>query len=205
MTNCPRTPIHVAQSRSRQPSAYKDTSTLNSNWVRVPVALLFFVLAASILKPAFAAFSEFVVITPANDSEHGFLIQAKTATGRTNQKRVRVIGPMNGDKVVWLVLCKKAVQSDEQNFRTVIWGEEKARKDITRVIRLNRGRIMVPESGGHEQAYVEVTLSDEHMARGYIYIDYPRPVDDGGYYYSVDLAYYLAGPLGKKSEIHWEQ
>ena len=205
MTNHPRTPIRVARSRSRQPSACTDTSTLNSYWICVAVALLFFVLAASIIRPAFAAFSEFVVITPANDSEHGFLIRAKTVTGRTDQTRVRVIGPINGDKIVWLVLCKNTLQRDEQNFRTVIWGEDKARKDITRVVRLNPGRIMVPESGGYEQAYVEITLSDEHMARGYIYIDYPRPVDDGGYYYSVDLAYYLAGPLGKKSEIHWEQ
>ncbi len=43
------------------------------------------------------------------------------------------------------------------------------------------------------------------MARSYVYIDFPRPVNDGGYYYSVDLAYYLDGPLGKDIEIYWEK
>ena len=41
------------------------------------------------------------------------------------------------------------------------------------------------------------------MRRAYIYIDYPRPVDDGGYYYSIDLAHYLKDNPRRKSEIRW--
>jgi hypothetical protein len=43
------------------------------------------------------------------------------------------------------------------------------------------------------------------MQRSYLYIDFPQPVLDEGYYYSIDLAYYLEGALGKKSQIQWEK
>ena len=75
--------------------------------------------------------------------------------------------------------------------------------DVVQITRL-KPQYPPDKSGVYKQAYVEVVLSDDAMKRSYLYVDFPQNVDDGGYYYSIDLAYYLPGPAGRKSMIRWE-
>jgi len=152
-----------------------------------------------------AAFSAFVVITPENEAKHPFLIQAQPVENQPDLTRIRVIGSVAGNKKVWLIVCKQRLLPGGQNFRTTIWEGRENNNDIVNITQLKPGQITLPETGSQQYAYVEVVLSNDEMQRSYLYIDYPREVYDGGYYYSIDLAYYLEGPQGKKSQIQWEK
>ena len=171
----------------------------------VRASLAFSLLALGLSWRAFGASSEFVVITPQNDAEHAFLVQAHREAAQPDRTRVRVTWPMDRYQQVWLVVCEKSLVAEEQNFRFLMWGETEGYERVISIRRLERRRMTLAETDSLGYSYLEIALPNEQMARSYLYIDFPRPVDDGGYYYSVDLAYYLDGPLGKKSEIYWEQ
>lgn len=151
---------------------------------------------------AMAAFSRFVVITPENEAEHRFLVQVQAMTDYRDRSRVRVVGAVVEHLRIWLVVCRTSVHADEQHFRDVFWFDAN-NENIERYIRLFPEQTTLPESGDQLHSFVEVELPHEQLRRAYIYIDHPRPVLDGGYFYSIDLAYYLKGDLGKKSEIQW--
>ena len=153
---------------------------------------------------AIAAFSSFVVITPENEAKYPFLIQPQPVENQADLIRIRVIWPVDGHKKVWLIMCKQSLRPANQNFRSTIWEDKENSKEIVSLSQLKPGLIILPESGNQQFAYVEVVLSSDEMRRSYLYIDHPSEVHDGGYYYSIDLAYYLKGPLGKKSLIQWE-
>ncbi len=162
------------------------------------IAILLLIFATA----AMAAFSSFVVITPENEAEHRFLVQVQAVADSPDRSRVRVVGAVVEHLRVWLVICRTPVHADEQHFRYVFWFDAR-NENIERYTQLFPEQTTLPESGDQLYSYVEAELSHEQMRRAYIYIDHPRPVDDGGYYYSIDLAYYLEGDLGKKSELLW--
>ncbi len=164
---------------------------------------LLLIVWLSLVNAAFAASSQFVVVTPANEAQHPFLVQVKAVADDDERSRVRVIAAVDGGQRAWLILCKTYLNSSGQNFRNVLWFSAK-NQNIERVTRLAPEQTTLSESGEKSYSYVEVELSYEQMRRAYIYIDYPRPIDDGGDYYSIDLAYYLEGSRGKKSVIQWE-
>ncbi len=164
---------------------------------------LILILLLSFASAAFASFSALVVITPENEARHSFSVQVNGVAGLGERSRVRVIGDVGGGQRVWLIICKTPVDSSRQQFRDVLWSHAE-NHDIERYIQLFPEQTTESESGERSNPYVEVELSNEQMRRAYIYIDYPRPVDDGGYYYSIDLAYYLEGSLGKERSIEWE-
>lgn len=156
----------------------------------------------AVASTAMAAFSRFVVITPANEAKYPLLIQVEAVPGHERRSRIRVVGDVGSDQRAWLVVCRESVDPGGQYFRDVFWFDAKD-ANIERYIQLFSEQTRVPGRGDHLYPYVELELSHEQMRRAYIYIDYPYPVDDGGYYYSIDLAYYLESDLGKKSEIQW--
>lgn len=164
---------------------------------------LLLILWLSLMNATFAASSGFVVITPANETRHPFLVQVKAVADDDERSRIRVIGAVDGSQRAWLILCKTYLNASGQNFRNILWFRDENQK-IERVIRLAPEQTTLSESEEKSYSYVEVELSHEQMRRAYIYIDYPRPIDDGGDYYSIDLAYYLEGSQGKMSVIQWE-
>jgi hypothetical protein len=163
---------------------------------------LILIVLLTIAGGAMAASSRFVVITPKNEVEHPFMIKVRGVAGQGGWSRVRVVGDVGAHQRAWLVVCKYSVGAGSQNFRGVFWFDAQD-ENIERYIQLFPEQTALPESGDRLYPYVEAELPDEQMRRAYIYIDYPHPVDDGGDYYSIDLAYYLEGSLGKKSEIEW--
>lgn len=168
---------------------------------RIVVTLMLLISAQTTI----GATSGFVVITPKNDAEHLFLVETWRVTSQPDRTRIRVTWPLDKDKRAWLVVCDKSLLEDEQKFRTILWSEDHEGECAIGLRQFSQRETTLPESGRVRYAYVELTLPDEKMARSYLYIDFPQTIDDGGPYYSVDLGYYLEGPLGKKSEIYWEQ
>ena len=163
----------------------------------IAIVLLAFASAAT------AAFSRFAVITPANETEHPFVIQVEAVPGHEGRSRIRVIGDIGTSQRAWLVVCRTSVNPCGPYFRDMFWfGAENDNVELW--MQLFPEQSLVPGWRGHLYPYVELELPPEQMHRAYIYIDFPHPVDDGGYYYSIDLAYYLEGAMGKKGDLRWE-
>ena len=159
----------------------------------------------SVASLAQAVFSAFVVITPANETSHPFRIDTHPLGTADELMRVRVSGPLADGQEAWLITCKQSLLSEKQNFRSAVWSQSQGNEDIVHMQQVNPVRAPSVTADGKAEAYIEVVLTGEEMQRSYIYIDYPSEVRDGGYYYSIDLAYYLQGRLGKKSLIQWEK
>ena len=162
-------------------------------------------LALGFSRPAFGAFSEFVVLTPKNDLYHGFRIQTFPVPSQADHTRVRVTWPLDEYQQMWLVECKKSLPTEQQNFRPLVWGETDEDGVVVSIKPMERQSVAGAETERVQYAYVEIALPNEQLTRSYLYIDFPQPLNDGGYYYSIELAYYLDGPLGKKSDIYWEE
>ena len=151
-----------------------------------------------------AASSRFVVITPSNESNHPFTISIKPADGSKYRSNITITGIFRKAQSNWLVVRKKYANSGEQNLRNYIWYD----RPLVDPNRIQRLTILMPEVSLEKNIQpdtLEIELSNSEIKRAQIYIDYPREIDDGGYYYSLDLPYYLKGSLGKKSTIKWEK
>ncbi len=161
-----------------------------------------FIALLAFAGAAMAQFSRFVVVTPANEAEYPLLIQVEAVPGHEGRSRIRVIGDIGDYQRAWLVVCRTSVCVEKVNLRDVFWFDAED-EHIDAYVQLFPEKARVPGWRGHLYPYVEVELSPEQMRRALIYIDFPHPVDDGGYFYAIDLAYYLEGELGKKIEIQW--
>ena len=80
------------------------------------------------------------------------------------------------DKHAWLILSSRKLSKNEQNLRYYIWEGTGAPANMVLKSKIN------PATNDYE-----VKLTNQIIHSAYIYIDFPRPVNDGGYYYSIDL------------------
>jgi hypothetical protein len=157
------------------------------------LALSSFLLAAS---PAFAVFSEFVSVSPANDTKHQNMKPVIKAEGSL----VTIQLPYkDGPLKYWLVVSDKPLTKDKQDFRKTILGLPDTRTDIVLIAPL------APSFDGQylrevkdRKLEIRLNLSRELAQRAYIYHDFPGFVlADGGYYYTVDIPSYM---LKKESQ-----
>lgn len=143
------------------------------------------------------------MITPANAAEHAGVAQVEAVTGQRDRSRVRVVGDLDGSQRAWLFVSTTSVDPCRPRFRDRFWFGAENEK-VERWIQLFPGQTLLPGWRGHLFPFVELELPPEQIRRACNDIDYPHPVDDGGYYHSIDLADYLEGPPGKKRDLQWE-
>lgn len=132
-----------------------------------------------------AAFSAFEIITPETEQEDFYPIvnYEKTKEGKN---RVRISKVINH---AWLIVCSEPIVDDKKEFRGLVWslktnhrhlkdswGMSPSMKSVEMIspIRVTEGDI-------------EIYLSDDLASRTYIAIDFTDPVDDGGFYYTIDI------------------
>jgi hypothetical protein len=127
-----------------------------------------------------ASWSEFADVNSLNESKYG--IKVEVAARKNQQHIYRIKAPVvGGHKRCWLIVCKKKLGAKQQNFRDYIWTGESKQSDVLLKAQLT------PEKGTD----VQFSLHKDLVSRSYVYIDFPRLVLDGGYYYAIDLASYL--------------
>ena len=69
----------------------------------------------------------------------------------------------------------------KQDFRNYIWSKIPNRDDI-----LVKAALLPTE-----EMKIQFVLDKDLAMKSYVYIDFPKPVLDGGYYYSIDLKTYI--------------
>lgn len=144
-----------------------------------------------------AQFSAFADVNSMNESKHG--IKVEVAARKNQQHIYRIKTPMvGGSKRCWLIVCKKKLGAKQQNFRDYIWTGESKKSDVLLKAQLTLEKGIDVQYSLHrdlfeppKELYIEFTLHKDLVSRSYVYIDFPRPVLDGGYYYAIDLASYL--------------
>ena len=94
-------------------------------------------------------------------------------------------------KQAWLVVAKKQLSIDEQKkLRNVIWGYAKKPEFLALITKLAVLQNNPYPQKNQEINLYEVSLDYSMAEQVYVFIDYPGPVLDGGYYYSIDINSY---------------
>ncbi len=125
-----------------------------------------------------AAFSMFVHVTPENQKEYGFHVCVDRNYLDTELVEVRIRGeqPLRGG---WLIITHEYVDESGQQFREYIWNDNATDSPIESITDLQ-----------HDEEYgvTRVLLPQDAFPRSYLYFDFPEPVFDGGFYFSIDLS-----------------
>lgn len=138
-----------------------------------------------------ARWSRFAHVTPENESKYGLEVKLTPVDGQKSKFSIKVKAVADDAKNAWLIVASEALSKEGQELRYYIWQSKKTEKDI-----LVKAMLMPTKGAGESSArrrpkYYEVELDSKLMGRSYIYIDFPSPVTDGGYYCSIDLGSYL--------------
>ncbi|WP_148747789.1 hypothetical protein [Colwellia echini] len=159
---------------------------------------------ASILLLSFhvqASWLKFGHVTPFTESE--YKIEINASISKINKTSVNFhLTNLPKNKDVFLIQTKEHRPSYEQKFREEIWDEyieENRRTKMNTGYEKNQSNPIIlnvklkPVSVDKYGIKVySIDIDKEKMKTSYIYIDYPKSVRDGGYYYSIDLKEYIS-------------
>ena len=156
-------------------------------------------LACVSVHNSYAVFSKFARITPETQEKHHVYVQILPVQGEKG--KCKIIPPkVHQGMNTYLITCRERIPAKEQNFRGYIWRRDWDRPDILSVAPLlpygmekysNPSHVVRPMPN-------HVILDRSLLKRSYIYIDYPTPVLDGGYFYCIDLSTY---PLPEERKL----
>ncbi len=138
-----------------------------------------------------ADWSGFAHVTPSSEAELKLKVSMTPVENQPGKYSVKLEAVGYNHKLAWLIIAKNALSPDGQQLRDYIWSGAKTEQDI-----LVKVKLMPTGIGGFAQKeetekFYVIELSSNLIERSYIYIDFPSPVFDGGYYYSIDIgAYY---------------
>jgi hypothetical protein len=132
-----------------------------------------------------AIFSAFEIITPGTEQEdfHPIVSYEKTIEGKN---RVRISQVKNH---AWLIIRSEPAGDEEKEFRALVWSlttNEKYLKDSWGM-NPNMESVEMISPIAATEGEIEIYLSDDLASRTYIAIDFAYPVDDGGFYYTIDI------------------
>jgi hypothetical protein len=144
--------------------------------------LLFFLL--EITGFCYADWSAFAHVTPETEKEYEVSVKLTSVKNKKNTYHVKVNAIGYDEKHAWLITAPKDVKPEEQDFRNFIWYPKSVKKEKLKKTELH-------PKGKKNNLYYEIEISSNKIYSSYIYIDFPSPIEDGGYYYSIDLKSYL--------------
>ena len=136
-----------------------------------------------------AIFSAFAVVQPGSEHEKKLKIEVVSE----NKSEVCSISFLlfgYDHKHAWLVIAKEPIPKEEQELRAVIWGEKERPNSIELVTKLSPMKYEQVTEENYLYSKYTVTINRDLASRSYVYIDFPRMVFDGGYYYSIPLSGY---------------
>jgi hypothetical protein len=137
---------------------------------------LIFIIFVMFSSTALAGFAKHEIITKNTMAKHGINVMV-TAINENNLKYTIKAPMVDNETPAWLITCKAPVTEKDQDFRNYIWIGKRDQNDIIKKIRL------IP----NDKKVLEFTLAKQNAQQTYLYIDYAKPLLDGGYYYTINL------------------
>lgn len=160
-----------------------DVSTKN---MKTLVSLLLLVFSEN----ALAVFSAFAVVTPDTESEYSIKIEHSVSHDGYCKVKFNTLG--YPQKHAWLILTSKKLTQQEQVLRSYIWGDDDAPSGLVVKSKIfpAKNNLENASETNIEKSFYEIILSKRITYKPYVYIDFPYPIEDGGYYYLIDLGAY---------------
>ena len=150
----------------------------------IPIFFLLYV------QQAIASWSAFAVVTPESQSRYDVKIESDVSDSGTCTIKFDAI--QYPYEHAWLILTSRKLSKTEQELRYFIWEHTNAPPGLILKSKISPAidRTKFMDHENINDGYYEITLTNRTDHHAYVYIDYPRPIDDGGYYYSIDLGAY---------------
>jgi hypothetical protein len=141
-------------------------------------------------QQALASWSGYAVVTPESQSEYEVDIKAVVSPSGICTVKFKAIG--YPDKHAWLILTSSKLSNKEQKLRNYLWEDIDAPPNLVLKSKINPAidKLNFLDNENVNDAYYEIKITNKISHSAYIYIDFPHPVNDGGYYYSIDLGAY---------------
>jgi hypothetical protein len=166
--------------------------------------LLTALLVAIFSGQAFAFFSDHAIITPKNLAKHEEF-KIWTYCTKNDPDMVNVVLPFHeGDKKYWLFSCSRELSDKELNFREVIWQPYKPIPDYVRGI-VPIAPILDDSGKVPEGSFIRLKIRKAELPTTYIYQDFAKGVDDGGFYRTYKISSFPIGTgIDPLMEIEWD-
>ena len=132
--------------------------------------------------------SMFVRVTHENQREYSLRVRILPVLGQDDKYTIMLdTAPSPREYLrTYLIVCRDKIPPEKQDFRPYLWKEDRDRQDILLMAPLLPRDFRRQTFSGHAEFVLDAFL----LAKAYIYIDFPGPVADGGYYYCIDLSTY---------------
>jgi hypothetical protein len=145
------------------------------------------IILATISPAVLAAWSGFAHVIPGTESEYQVRVEfSKIGENSDPNYRIRIPSLGYPHRKAWLVLTARKLSSSGHELRAYLWWRDQPKERVISILELK-------PKGNEEGMYYEQLLTEYEAKHGYIYVDYPNAMLDGGYYYSIDLRAYLSG------------
>ena len=160
------------------------------------VLLFVFLLSVNV---SYAVFSMHVRITPDVEQDNSLYIKVEPVLGDNKVKIT--LSPIG---TTWLFVCAKPLSWNSQDFRDYVWYKKDEGKGIIEekvLFSENDYREARKKLDQGKNDVITFFIEKEKLYRAYIYRDFPRPIHDGGFYYTVDLGAYASSMKSNYFEI----
>lgn len=159
--------------------------------MKIFILMVFFLTLAN---SSFASWSRYAYVTPETEAEYELNVQIERADSKNKTYLIRLDAIAFPSKQAWLIVTPKPLSASEQNQRSRFWGDKLNTENVESIVPLRLTGIPIfPQSNDiKSDLFYEIVISESQMHRTYIYIDFPTPVADGGYFYSIDLGSYVS-------------
>lgn len=145
-----------------------------------------------IVNTASASWSRFAYVSPVTQMKYELEVNVQAIANNTSQYVVRVNAVAFPMKQAWLLIANKPLSKEKQNQRARLWAEQFDINDIELMVPILPKNVdMFDQAKNKEKMFYELVIPASQIERTYIYIDFPQMVNDGGYYYSIDLGSYV--------------
>lgn len=153
----------------------------------IPVRYFVVLILLLASSQVWASWSDFAHVTPETQQKYKLDVEISPLANRKNIFQVKFNSVGSKHKQAWLIVAAISLSKEEQKLRDYVW------QSTPLISEISLKALLKPVSDKNSiSSYYEVELTVELLKRAYIYIDFPFMVADGGYYYSIDLATFLA-------------
>jgi hypothetical protein len=155
--------------------------------------LFVFLLLLSTSSYVYAFWSSYAHVPSVTESEFNLTVSVVHVSEGNGSYLVRLKAVAYPYKQAWVITTLQSIPPNEQNQRARFWGKELSLSGVESIIPLRpTERPFLNRLDDIEEGkFYELLIPAEQVHRTYIYIDFPEPIEDGGYFYSIDIGSYV--------------
>lgn len=155
--------------------------------------ILLILVSLTLSAHTFASWSRFAYVTPKTEKDYELSVYITPTNQFKTTYLIRLPAVSYPSKQAWLIVTPTSISPTEQNQRERFWSKELNTENVEAIIPLRPKGIPIFQKtdNSNKEKFYEVVIPADQIDRTYIYIDFPTPVYDGGYYYSIDIGTYI--------------